>query len=164
MLLLSKLHISKHLFFPFWLLFLIAVLVGCADTPERDTSIAPGLPKVTQYALSLEGAPYRWGKSSPKEGFDCSGFVQHVYEQHGVYLPRTVREMANALAPVPENTLHSGDLLFFNTNGKPYSHVGLYVNQDKFIHAPSHHSGKVHISSLKQPYWKRHFVGARRPK
>ena len=146
------------------MLLVVMFLAGCSNAPERP-SLAPAvLPKVTQYALSLQGAPYRWGKASPQEGFDCSGFIQHIYQQQGVYLPRTVREMASVLTPVSEDNLHSGDLLFFNTNGKSFSHVGLYVNNDQFIHAPSHRSGKVHLSSLKQQYWKNRYTGARRPK
>jgi cell wall-associated NlpC family hydrolase len=147
------------------LLLTILIIVGCSTVPERTAAPQKQvLPKVTQYALSLQGYPYRWGKASPSEGFDCSGFIQHVYKQQGVNLPRTAREMASDLPSVSEYDLKSGDLLFFNTNGNRYSHVGLYVNNDKFIHAPSRRSGKVHLSSLKQHYWRHRFSGARRPR
>lgn len=163
---LSKFRLRiNHLCSQLSLLLTIAILAGCSTAPERPSlAPSPALPKVTQYALSLQGKPYRWGKASPREGFDCSGFIQHIYQQQGVYLPRTVKEMAGVLPQVPEDDLLSGDLLFFNTNGNRYSHVGLYVNGDKFIHAPSHRSGKVHLSSLKQQYWKKHYSGARRPR
>lgn len=140
------------------------LIAGCSTAPEKSLTVAPSpLPRVTQYALSLQGVPYRWGKASPTEGFDCSGFIQHIYQRQGIHLPRTVREMASNLPSVSEDELHSGDLLFFNTNGNRFSHVGLYVHGDKFIHAPSRRSGRVHLSSLKQQYWRRRFSGARRP-
>jgi cell wall-associated NlpC family hydrolase len=139
----------------------IALFSGCASVPEIKP-VANHSPMVS-YALSLQGAPYRYGKSSPDEGFDCSGFVKHVYEHHGIALPRTAQGMAQSLRQVPKSDLHSGDLVFFNTNGKPFSHVGIYVNNDDFIHAPSHRSGKVLVSSLKSKYWENRYSCARRP-
>lgn len=120
---------------------------------------------MVSYALSLQGTPYHYGKNSPEEGFDCSGFVQHVYERQGIALPRTTQKIAQsaALIQVSRNDLHSGDLLFFNINGKPFSHVGIYVSNDNFIHAPSQRTGKVLVSSLKNRYWENRFSCARRP-
>ncbi len=143
------------------LLLGIILFSGCASVPEIKPT-AGRLPMVS-YALSLQGAPYRYGKSSPDEGFDCSGFVKHVYEHQGISLPRTSQGMAQSLAQVPKNELHSGDLVFFNTNGKPFSHVGIYVDNDDFIHAPSQRTGKVLVSSLKNKYWENRFSCARRP-
>ncbi len=145
-------------------LLAIALLSGCASTPETPSVAAarPRLPLVN-YALSLQGAPYRYGKETPKEGFDCSGFVRHVYRRQGVTLPRTVKAMALALPPVPKQAMVSGDLVFFNTSGRPFSHVGIYVNNDKFIHAPSQRTGHVLVSSLKSEYWQKRFMGVRRP-
>lgn len=143
------------------LLLGIILFSGCASVSEIK-STADRLPMVS-YALSLQGAPYRYGKSSPDEGFDCSGFVKHVYEHQGISLPRTSQGMAQSLAQVPKNELHSGDLVFFNTNGKPFSHVGIYVDNDDFIHAPSQRTGKVLVSSLKNKYWENRFSCARRP-
>jgi cell wall-associated NlpC family hydrolase len=71
--------------------------------------------------------------------------------------------MAQSLAEVPKNDLHSGDLVFFNTDGKPFSHVGIYINNDDFIHAPSRRTGKVMVSNLKDRYWGNRFSCARRP-
>lgn len=144
------------------LLTAIALFYGCASAPEIQP-VADYYPPMVSYALSLQGTPYRYGKSSPEEGFDCSGFVQHVYGHQGIALPRTVQAMAQSLNQVPENDLHSGDLVFFNTNGKPFSHVGIYVNNDNFIHAPSQRTGKVLVSSLKNRYWANRFSCARRP-
>jgi cell wall-associated NlpC family hydrolase len=141
------------------LVLAVAVLGGCASTPE----VQPQQPLVS-YALSLQGIPYRYGKETPEEGFDCSGFVKHVYGRHGVWLPRTVVEMASALPIVPDYELRSGDLVFFNTSGRTYSHVGIFINDDKFIHAPSKRTGRVLVSSMNNSYWRQRFVGVRRPR
>lgn len=142
----------------------IMLLSGCAS----DSDIAPisyqqFSSPVVNYALSLQGAPYHYGSDNPEEGFDCSGFVHHVYQHQGINLPRTTEELATQLTPVEKDALHSGDLVFFDTNGKTFSHVGLYVDNDNFIHAPSQRTGKVLVSSLKNNYWQQHFVGVRRP-
>ena len=147
----------------FALLIVLLTLAGCASSPE----INPVVQKpnsLIDYALSLQGTPYRWGKESPAEGFDCSGFVKHVYGRYGIRLPRTARAMAAALPPIDSDEIRAGDLVFFNTdNVHYYSHVGLYLNNDKFIHASSSRSGKVMISSMNTKYWRKHFVGIRRP-
>lgn len=140
------------------LAFSIALLTGCASIPDVQEP-----PSVVSYALSLQGAPYRYGKASPEEGFDCSGFVQYVYAEQGVRLPRTVSEMVAALPPVSKNDLQAGDLVFFNTVRNKASHVGLYIQDNKFIHAPSSRAGKVQISSLDNQYWSQRFSGVRRP-
>ena len=140
----------------------IVLFSGCASVPEikPDAHQSP----VITYALSLQGVPYHFGKDSPEEGFDCSGFVKHVYQKQGITLPRTVKDMALSLPQIPKNDVHSGDLVFFNTNGNSISHVGIYVNNDKFVHAPSHHTGRVLVSSLKNQYWQKHYIGVRRPR
>ncbi len=149
-----------------------ALLSGCAgDMDIKPEPIAQHRPVVkhstnapaVDYALSFQGAPYHYGKASPEEGFDCSGFVKYVYDHNGVHLPRTVREMSNALTPVANNNIHSGDLVFFNTSGDSASHVGIYVNENNFVHAPSSRAGKVMVSSLKNSYWRERFIDARRP-
>ncbi len=144
-------------------LCLAALLGGCASSPEKPTFRATSKPPVVSYALSLQGTPYRYGKESPSEGFDCSGFVKHVYQRHGLLLPRTVRELALTLPPVSRSERRPGDLLFFNTSGKSFSHVGIYVGEDRFVHAPSNHTGRVIVSSLNRPYWWQRFIGVRRP-
>ncbi len=143
------------------LLAAIVLFSGCAGIPETKPK-ADYSPMVS-YALSLQGTPYHYGKSSPDEGFDCSGFVKHVYEHQGISLPRTVQGMAQSLTQVSKNDLHSGDLVFFNTEGKLFSHVGIYVSNNDFIHAPSQRTGKVLVSSLKNRYWGARFICARRP-
>jgi cell wall-associated NlpC family hydrolase len=142
-----------------------ALLAACSSAPKTVPAPAPAvqmpLPPVTRYALSLVGVPYRYGAASRDEGFDCSGFVRHVYQQHGILLPRTAREMAGALPRADD--LRSGDLVFFNTDGGAFSHVGLFVSGDRFVHAASRRTGKVLVSSLNNPYWRKHFTGIRRP-
>jgi len=143
---------------------IIVLFTGCSTVPKTTQQVSkPALSPAINYALSLQGTPYRYGKASPREGFDCSGFVQHVYRRHGVYLPRTAREMASSLPKIEKNDLRSGDLVFFNTNGGRYSHVGLLVKDDDFIHAPGRRIGKVLVSSLHNSYWRKHFTGVRRP-
>lgn len=143
----------------------ILLLIGCASTPEAPQTIPQATNKtpLVSYALSLQGKPYRYGKSSPEEGFDCSGFVRHVYQKQGILLPRTSREMAAYLPPMPLYKVQSGDLVFFNIDGRAFSHVGIYVNNQQFIHAPSQRSGKVMVSSLNTDYWHKRFIGVRRP-
>lgn len=155
---------SAHQFFIGILLTATVILFsGCASVPEikpADQSRS----SVSAYALSLQGSPYHYGKDSPEEGFDCSGFVKHVYEKQGITLPRTAKDMALSLPQIPKNDVHSGDLVFFDTNGDSFSHVGIYVNNDQFVHAPSQHTGRVLVSSLKNRYWQKHYSGVRRPK
>jgi len=142
----------------------IVLLSACASTPEPGPLSTPPLPAAVNYALSLRGVPYRYGKASPSEGFDCSGFVWHVYKRQGINLPRTAKDMALTLPSIPKQAMASGDLVFFNINGKPFSHVGIYVNKGQFIHAPSQRTGHVLISDLQNRYWQQRLMGVRRPR
>ncbi len=143
----------------------VLLLNGCASQPKpvpHPPTHPPIHLAVVRDALSLRGIPYRWGEETPNRGFDCSGLVQYVYGRHGVPLPRTAYEMAMSLPAVDETVRRPGDLLFFNTTGKPYSHVGIYIGQDRFVHASSAR-GEVTVSPLDTPYWSDHFLGLRRP-
>ncbi|MGR9086615.1 MAG: C40 family peptidase [Gammaproteobacteria bacterium] len=157
-------HVTQGIFSRLLFASLLAMMAGCATAPDqRAISVPPApLPPVAQYALSLLGSPYRLGKASKIEGFDCSGLVQHVYERHGIMLPRTAQEMASVLPHTDLENLRPGDLVFFDTSGGVYSHVGVLVGGDEFVHASSRKSGKVMISHLNNPYWRKHFTGARR--
>jgi cell wall-associated NlpC family hydrolase len=107
------------------------------------------------------GKPYKYGGSSPARGFDCSGLVQYSYKQAGVALPRDTDQQRRASRPVKVADLRRGDLLFFDQEGKKNSHVGIYLGEGRFVHAPS--SGKkVRANRLDQPYWKKHLSEARR--
>jgi len=150
----------------FSLLLTLVLLAGCGSTPKKEATIPLNIsshPPLVKYALSLQGTPYRYGKDSPEEGFDCSGFVKHVYQQQGIRLPRTAKDMATSLPPISKQKLQAGDLVFFDINGKLFSHVGIYVDNDHFIHAPSQRTGHVIVSDLKNEYWQKHFTGARCP-
>ncbi len=151
--------------FQILLLLTLVTLAGCSTVQEKEPQplvIKPPTPAV-KYALSLQGTPYNYGSDNPKQGFDCSGFVKHVYEQQGIKLPRSAYDMALSLPTVEKQKIQSGDLVFFDVNGKPYSHVGIYIKDDQFIHAPSERTGRVLISTLRNNYWQRHYHGARRP-
>lgn len=142
---------------------LLLSFLGCAHKPRQPPAPprAQGNP-VVRYALSLQGVPYVWGAESPEEGFDCSGFVQHVYGRFGIDLPRTAYQQAMALPAIPDYARRPGDLLFFNTTGKPYSHVGIYIGRNAFVHASSARGGVV-VSALDRPYWSDRYLGLRRP-
>lgn len=121
----------------------------------------PALEAVLQTALALQGVPYRNGGEDPSSGFDCSGFVQYVFSQHSVELPRTVDEQYRSGVRVPLSDVRRGDLIFFTTSAPGATHVGLAIGDGEFVHAPSE-KGVVRIDHLDTPYWHDRFVGARR--
>jgi len=110
--------------------------------------------------MMLRGVPYRNGGSDPS-GFDCSGFVQWVFAQHGVLLPREVREQYGAGQKVALRDVQPGDLVFFQTVSRGASHVGVVIGGDQFVHAPSS-TGVVRVERFTANYWATRFVGARR--
>jgi len=113
-------------------------------------------------ALGLVGAPYRYGGSDPSAGLDCSGLVYFVArEALGLHLPRQAEAMGRLGTPVDRQALQPGDLVFFNTLGRPFSHVGVYLGDGQFVHAPTR-GGEVRVESMAQRYWARRFNGARR--
>jgi cell wall-associated NlpC family hydrolase len=111
-------------------------------------------------ALSLRGTPYRMGGVDPS-GFDCSGFVRYVYQQHGVQMPREVREQFRVGKTVDRSRLEPGDLVFFSTVAPGASHVGIVIGGDQFVHAPSER-GVVRVENLSTQYWASRYIGARR--
>lgn len=152
-------------FLPILLLLLCS---ACAST-HRDASPAPvgnsaddEMNDVAIYAVSMAETPYRYGGDSPAEGFDCSGFVHYVFQQAlGWQLPRTSLEMSRKGEPLSEYQLRPGDLVFFNTQHRPFSHVGIYVGNGRFVHAPK--TGKsVSIANMQGNYWRSRYEGARR--
>ena len=113
-------------------------------------------------AMSLIGTPYQRGGSSPATGFDCSGFVSYLYrEVLGMKLPRSADAIWRFGQEVPRTDLTAGDLVFFNTMRRPYSHVGVYVAEDRFVHAPAS-GGAVRTESVNERYWARRWNGAKR--
>ena len=117
---------------------------------------------VLQRALALLGTPYRWGGISPDAGFDCSGLVGYVFRTAlGIDLPRVSRDLAANGEKVDREALNPGDLVFFNLRGKRVDHVGIYLGNGKFVHAPR--TGRdVTVSSLAEGYWNRKYQQARR--
>lgn len=132
--------------------------------PAPVVKTRPSLPfdiaAITETALALRGAPYRNGGSTPT-GFDCSGFTQWVFAQHGLALPRDVKDQFDVGVPVKPERIEAGDLLFFSTIARGASHVGIALDADQFVHAPSS-KGVVRVEHLAAEYWSRRFVGARR--
>ncbi len=123
--------------------------------PPGTTSAA-----LLQTALSLQGTPYRNGGTTPA-GFDCSGFTQWVFARHGLLLPREVRDQYERGTSVGRREAQPGDLVFFTTVAPGPSHVGIMVDAERFVHAPSSR-GVVRVERLALPYWDRRFVGVRR--
>lgn len=153
---------------PFILTLILLQLTGCATSEKSALNAPTGLATpqplntAARDALRLQGHPYVSGGESPGEGFDCSGLVYYVYKKQGLTLPRDTWSLAHKLPAVQLDQRQPGDLVFFTIN-KPFSHVGIYVGQDKFIHAPSSQTGKVMLSDLKHPYWQSRFSAVRRP-
>ncbi len=113
-------------------------------------------------AMGFLGVRYKYGGNDAEEGLDCSGFVRAVYEQTlGMVLPRRAAEQANATQTISRSELKPGDLVFFNTMRSAFSHVGIYIGDNKFIHAPRT-GARVRIEDMRENYWVQRFNGARR--
>ncbi len=114
------------------------------------------------HAMGFLGVPYKRGGNSIEQGFDCSGFVRAIYEQAvGLVLPRRAAEQAAATTPIDKAELQPGDLVFFNTLRATFSHVGIYVGDNKFIHSPRT-GAVVRVEDMRVAYWQQRFDGARR--
>ncbi|MDR5811672.1 NlpC/P60 family protein [Caballeronia sp. LZ019] len=121
-----------------------------------------GREEISIQAMSLVGVPYRWGGNTPDAGFDCSGLVRYVVDRAAsVNLPRTTAEMSGRGESIQPDEVAPGDLIFFNTTGRPHSHVGIYVGKLRFVNAPST-GGTVRLDYLTNPYWAKRFDGIRR--
>ncbi len=128
------------------------------NTPQAPSRHAEAL---LQALLAL-GVDYQYGGQSPTTGFDCSGLVAHVFQQaYGLRLPRNTRGQSRAGMAVGSEELRAGDLVFFNTLNRPYSHVGIYLGDGRFVHAPRS-GAQVRVERLEMAYWARRFDGARR--
>ena len=132
--------------------------------PESNEQADEFVADLLVNAVSLIGIPYRYGGTSPATGMDCSGFLNYVFKQSlKVSLPRTAAEIAKVGSAISRADLKPGDLVLFNTTGRANSHIGLYMGNDQFIHAPR--TGRnIGIDSLNNSYWKKHYTGARRIK
>ena len=156
------------------LLIFCAGLAGCASpsrkpvdsrpshSESRRPATAADRSEALLVALMALGVDYRMGGRSSATGFDCSGLVAHVYEEaYGIRLPRTVIAQSETGISVSPRELEPGDLVFYNTLGQPYSHVGIYLGEGKFVHAPKTGS-QVRVENAGSAYWTKRFSGARR--
>ncbi|WP_087657497.1 NlpC/P60 family protein [Caballeronia terrestris] len=171
----------------FWLLLVVTLLLAaCGSAPQKlsrkpagnastasrtfatpsdfpnfvDHSV--GREEISIQAMSLVGVPYRWGGNTPDAGFDCSGLVRYVVDRAAsVNLPRTTADMSSRGESIEPDEVAPGDLIFFNTTGRPHSHVGIYVGKLRFVNAPST-GGTVRLDYLTNPYWAKRFDGIRR--
>ncbi len=153
------------------------MLVGCASSPMRPPvgktnrvvsrpdapQINPheGAREIVMYALGLIDVGYQFGGKNPESGLDCSGMVAFIFKNAlGLVLPHNAAEIARTTRPIERKQLAAGDLVFFNTRNKPFSHVGIYIGDDKFVHAPST-NGRIRIDSMKANYFAQRYEAAR---
>lgn len=157
-------------------LAIVWLLAGCAHQNAKDDTtrahdyaatggIEPAAGQRSELllrALGLVGVQYKYGGSSPDTGFDCSGLVHYVFGHAvGLALPRNAEEISRMGSQIGRDELEPGDLVFFDTLRRPYSHVGIYLGEQRFIHAPSQ-GGQVEIVSMTGRYWQSRYNGARR--
>jgi cell wall-associated NlpC family hydrolase len=126
------------------------------------SSVVDGTESLINNAMQLIGVRYRWGGNTPQSGLDCSGFVRYVFnDTFGFLLPRKSAQMSQVGLEIRKDELRPGDLVFFNTMRHAFSHVGIYVGDNKFIHAPSR--GKsIRVDDMTKAYWEKRYNGARR--
>jgi cell wall-associated NlpC family hydrolase len=155
------------------LLGLAALATGCAGTPQQAVARSPGRisiePRpadasvggaIAELAMGMVGTRYRYGGTDPAEGFDCSGLVFYAYGQAGYRVPRTSQELFRAVRRIAVGEADPGDLMFFQDQAK-LSHVGIYVGDGQFVHAPAS-GGTVAIADLSSPYYQEHLVAVGR--
>ncbi len=129
---------------------------------EVGTRVESKASELVVNAMGFLGVPYKRGGTSVETGFDCSGFVRTIYEQTaGLILPRKAEQQAAATQKIDKSDLQPGDLVFFNTMKRTFSHVGIYVGNGKFIHSPKP-GAEVRVEDMGVSYWNRRFDGARR--
>ena len=152
----------------FGLLATVLLAAGCAGTPtlpaptpvEPQTETGKARGPVAELALSMVGTPYRYGGADPGTGFDCSGLVYYSYTSNGYRVPRTSQAQFDASRKITLSEAVEGDLLFFQDQEK-LSHVGIYLGDGEFVHAPS--SGDtVRVAKIDSPYYQRHLVAVGR--
>lgn len=137
---------------------------GLLPSPGRHSSEVerPVSSSLVVHAMAYLGLPYTWGGSSFEDGFDCSAFVQAAFSRSlGLRLPRTATEQAHATQTIHRDHLQPGDLVFFNTLGHRFSHVGIYIGDGRFVHSPRS-GAHIRLENFNGRYWQRRFTGARR--
>jgi cell wall-associated NlpC family hydrolase len=150
---------------------LVCLLAACGSAPPAPERASESPPRragfseqgheVALFALGLIDTGYRFGGKNPEAGFDCSGMVSYIYNQAaGVKISGSAADIARKGRPVERGNLRPGDLVFFNTRNAPFSHVGIYIGDDRFVHAPSG-NGRVRIDQLSARYYAQRFEAAR---
>ena len=152
---------AKQTIILFLLLGLLLALKGMNFADDSIPVRQPIRDKLASAARHFLGLPYRWGGMSERHGMDCSGFVKALFATLHVDLPRTSREQFHAGENVAVENLQAGDLIFFSSDGMTPNHVGLYIGGSRFVHA-ERKAGRVIITDLNQPWYVKHFLGARR--
>lgn len=143
-------------------LLALLLLSGCGGAPPRRSSVKPVPARMVVHdAKALIGVRYRYGGRDPRKGLDCSGLVWYIYHKHGSVMPRRARDMFQVGSEVSKSQLEPGDLVFFDTEGPKPGHVGVYMGDGRFLHAPSS-GGRVREDELANNYWRHAWVGARR--
>lgn len=139
-----------------------AVFAHGADAADVERDVGSLRSDIVVRALTLIDTPYRYAGSTPASGFDCSGLVRYVFESVGSFqLPRRSEDMGKLGESIARSQLEPGDLVFFNTLARAYSHVAIYIGEGRFLHAPAR-GGRVRIEGLEDRYWRARFDGARR--
>jgi len=144
----------------------LLLVAGCVSTPTgteqkfaaHSEALTSQRQEVVRSARAMVGTPYRYGGASPEKGFDCSGLVHYIYLQAGREVPRTVSQQKKFARPVKLPGVRPGDLLFFDTSADG-GHIGIYLGEGRFIHAPST-GGSVRIDRLDNAYWRSRVLGA----
>ena len=136
----------------------IFLITSCSSGPKysKYSNSHNKHQKIIKIAKAQIGKPYRYGGRSPRTGFDCSGLINYSYQQVGLTVPRTTRQLYKAAKPISKSQLKAGDLVFFRINRRKISHVGLYLGNNRFLHAPSG-GKKVNIANMNTKYWKARF-------
>lgn len=152
--------------------FVAALLTACSSTPprsghgaqtitQRPVPVSEKGNEVALYAMGMLDIGYRFGGKNPEAGFDCSGMVSYIYEHAiGLRVRGSAADIARAGRPIEREGMRPGDLVFFNTMNRSFSHVGIYLGQGRFIHAPST-NGRVRIDRLADNYYAQRFESAR---
>jgi cell wall-associated NlpC family hydrolase len=140
-----------------------ALSAGFVDrVVDQASASVVSVGQTLEEALGLIGIRYRRGGTSPETGFDCSGFVGHVFREGlGVYLPHNAKQISKTGEVIAKQEMQPGDLVFFNTMRRAFSHVGIYLGDNKFIHSPRT-GGSVRVEDMTESYWRKRFDGARR--
>ena len=151
----------------YMVLLALVIPIGCStvppEMPKAETApVGERRAEALLQALLALGLDYRYGGNSPETGFDCSGLVAHVFrEAYGIRLPQNARAQSEYGVRVSLAELRAGDLLFYNTLNRPFSHVGIYLGDGRFVHAPKT-GAQVRVESIQGRYWMKRFDGARR--